>query len=1736
MERAAILSSMAAKYGLIPQMGAGIGGGGGAVGSSITINGGTVTAMTSIGGACIGGGTGAEGSGIIISGGSVYTKLDYHNGGETLEPYLGNLFGGGNGKAAIVPRNKNGTAVYRTTIPNLHAERKQTVNINNNINGYNTNDIFADGSENIYLYLPVGTVSVQVGLNTYTGTVKTDNKTVLTCPNVLPDGVINVRFGSANITSTGYSYKGINYTYTGDYTIYQSGNVSKSTTNMIIVSNGSHNITLENLNIDVSGTEEACAFSIVEGSVNIQLLGSNVLKSGDDRAGIENGTNYLTIVGSGELQVQGGVCGAGIGGGLGSHMAGYSGRNIAIKSGTVVATGGFYAAGIGGGNQGGGSDISIEGGTVTAIGGYFSAGIGGGHGGSGSAISIEGGTVTAIGGDSSAGIGGGRDGDGSNISIESGTVVATGNGSGAGIGGGVYGNASNISIKGGTVVATGKGSGAGIGAGGVATLNGIVISGGSVKASGGNYGPAIGSGGNIHGNGVAVTPKNGTSADADDVFLVTKSSLSAEDYTYLSRISYTMTDANAIDELYYLYLPKYPIIYRNAEDATHSNPNCYGILDEIALADASKANYRFVGWYDAETGGNKVTSIEAGSTGGRTLYAHWTIETNTVTFDPNGGTRTGGGDLIQTIDYGGTATEPTLQREGYTFDGWNAAFNNVKSSLTVTAQWTVSQYNVSFNSQGGSLVSGILADFNTRITAPADPTRIGYSFGGWYKEAGCLNAWDFTADTVTENRTLYAKWGITSFTVKFLDSDGTELSWQTVEYGSSATAPDDPDRAGHTFTGWDKAYNPITGDTVITAQYIPAPPPGTAPTINTPSLDDGMVGITYRQTIAATGDTPITWSLVSGSLPGGLTFASDGAITGAPTTAGTFDFTVRATNSVGSVIKNLSIVISLTPPSGTPPTITTTTLPNGAMGREYNQTLSVTSDTPVTWSMVGPFPNNGLGFFDGTISGTPLVVGTFSFTVKAENSEGTDTKDLSITIDPPTYDVSFNGTENGSVQVSPGAAAQGETVTLTIFPDSGYQLKIISVVKSIDSGAVDLNGSGTGTGDTRTFIMPDCSVSITVIFEPITATVSSVTVSPDNASVQKGAAQQFNATVIGTNNPAQTVTWSVYGNISNGTSINSSGVLTTASNETAGTLTVKATSTVDTGKSGTATVTVKASGSGDGSGSGGSSDGNSGNGSTTTTITPDKKPDQPVIASTAVTATAGTAGLATVTVPDSAVASAITAAQTQASQQNRTANGIGVAVNITAPVTANSLGIALTQPTLQRLVSAQTRSFEVNGSLVSLNLDLQALQEIQRQSTGNVTITLTPAQNLSTAAQALIGTRPVYNVTITYVRNGQTVSVTNISQGSVALSIPYTPAVGEYAGNLYATYVDGTGKPTRIAGSVYDANSKSVIFTTNHFSVYGVGYTAPSAKFTDISTHWAKESIDYAVGRGLFSGTSDTTFAPNTTMTRGMLVAALGRLAGVDVSAHKTSSFTDVKVGSYYLPYVEWAFKKGIISGVGGNQFAPDRAITREEIAVILQNYAKATGYTLPVTRTAVTFADNSSISSWAKDAVKAMQQAGIMAGEQNNKLNPKTSATRAEVATALHRYVKLTIDPATAQGWAKNDDGQWLYYKDSKALTGWQTIGEKRFNFDAQGILQTGWVKDGDNWYYFSGNIVLTGWWDIGSETNKKRYYFTVDAIMVSGKWLQIDGKWYYFNADGSLAVSMTVDGYKVDENGVRK
>ena len=532
---------------------------------------------------------------------------------------------------------------------------------------------------------------------------------------------------------------------------------------------------------------------------------------------------------------------------------------------------------------------------------------------------------------------------------------------------------------------------------------------------------------------------------------------------------------------------------------------------------------------------------------------------------------------------------------------------------------------------------------------------------------------------------------------------------------------------------------------------------------------------------------------------------------------------------------------------------------------------------------------------------------------------------------------------------------------------------------------------------------------------------------------------------------------------------------------------------------GTLTVSNQPSGgdssSGGPDGGGGSSSGGSnGSGNNDNTNQPEDKPQAPVTGETKPIQPDKNGNAA---VDNSSVQSAIDKTKQDAKKNGTTENGIAVTVPITSAAGQTSFNVTIKAQTLDLLVKENVRQFTVaTDHLVSVNIGLDTLKQLDAASAGgDIILRANKVDALrSTEAKAAIGTRPVYDLSLVYLSGGKETPITSLNGHTISVRLPYTAAKGEQTGNLYAVYVDDAGKVEWITRSSYDASLKAVVFETGHFSVYGVGYKNPAPAFTDIHNHWAADNILFAASRGLLSGTSDTTFSPGTGMTRGMFVTALGRLAGINPDSYQTGKFTDVKADAYYAPYVNWAAQNGIMEGVTATTFAPDTNINREQMAVIMANYAKKLGYDLPKTLRAVTFADNAQISSWAKDAVKAMQQVGILAGKANNCFDPKGTATRAEVATVLRRFVKIVIDPQTANGWQQNDSGQWSYYRNGEPV---------------KGLL-----SDDQKWYWLDKTT----------------------GMMFAGGWKQINGKWYYFYTDGTMAVNTTIDGYTIGSDGARK
>ena len=218
-----------------------------------------------------------------------------------------------------------------------------------------------------------------------------------------------------------------------------------------------------------------------------------------------------------------------------------------------------------------------------------------------------------------------------------------------------------------------------------------------------------------------------------------------------------------------------------------------GTLATRPDAPATTPGYTFGGWNKADGTAWDYASDKV--TDNITLYAKWTANTYTITFD------TVGGSEIAPITQGyGTAiivpADPT--REGYTFIGWDKAIPTTvpAENMTVTAQWEINQYTITFDTAGGSEIAPITQDYGTAITAPADPTREGYTFIGWDKA--------IPTTMPAENMTVTAQWEINQYTITFDTAGGSEITPITQDYETAITAPADPTREGYTFMGWDQ--------------------------------------------------------------------------------------------------------------------------------------------------------------------------------------------------------------------------------------------------------------------------------------------------------------------------------------------------------------------------------------------------------------------------------------------------------------------------------------------------------------------------------------------------------------------------------------------------------------------------------------------------------------------------------------------------------------------------------------------------------------------------------------------------------------------------------------------------------------------------------------------------------------------------------------------------------------------
>ena len=178
---------------------------------------------------------------------------------------------------------------------------------------------------------------------------------------------------------------------------------------------------------------------------------------------------------------------------------------------------------------------------------------------------------------------------------------------------------------------------------------------------------------------------------------------------------------------------------------------------------------------------------------------------------------------------------------------------------------------------------------------------------------------------------------------------------------------------------------------------------------------------------------------------------------------------------------------------------------------------------------------------------------------------------------------------------------------------------------------------------------------------------------------------------------------------------------------------------------------------------------------------------------------------------------------------------------------------------------------------------------------------------------------------------------------------------------------------------------------------------------------WYYEAALWCVSRDLMSGTSDTSFAPGAPVTRAMFVTVLARISRADTSDYTGTSFLDVPEGKWYSAPIEWAYRNGYASGIGGGKFGPGDPVTREQLAVFLYNLSGKFNLDVGSADGLERFTDAGEISGWALDAVKWAVAEGLISGTSDSTLSPKAGATRAQLAVIVKKFMPLLVPSRVA-------------------------------------------------------------------------------------------------------------------------
>ena len=656
-----------------------------------------------------------------------------------------------------------------------------------------------------------------------------------------------------------------------------------------------------------------------------------------------------------------------------------------------------------------------------------------------------------------------------------------------------------------------------------------------------------------------------------------------------------------------------------------------------------------------------------------------------------------------------------------------------------------------------------------------------------------------------------------------------------------------------------------------------------------------------------------------------------------------------ALNNAGAIINKGTLTGEVGGSGTVTPKITTDSpLPEGTVGESYTATLQATGNN-ITWSASDKPKWMTLSSSTGVISGTPTTADTYTFTVTATNASGSDSKQFSLMVTQPVTSVTL---DKGTISLFTGDNA---TLTATVTPENATNTSLTWASDAENIATVDQSGNvkavGAGTA-TITATAADgsgksanCKVTVTDKTYSITANATAL----DFGSAYTGYTQPAAQTVILTNTGNQPVTLTQ----------------PTADNYVIGMLSA---TTLEPNATATFTVQPKA----------GLAPGNY---------------DENILITGSSSASASVATSFTVRerpyIPP-----------TPPTVSDETTEAIADAQpGETVTVDLSGGDTTLDKDVFETLAGKDVTLVVDLGDDVSWTVKGSDIPEDADFTDIDMGVTMNSDGIPVDVVNAITGERS--SVQITLAHDGE-------FGFTMTLTAPLGVENSGYWANLY--HYDEKAQALNFEAAAKIDEDGSVTIPFSHASQYAIIIDTHSHATVDVSDlfidiapdAWYKDAIQYAYDNGLMTGVSATEFAPEATTTRAMIVSILARLEGVESA--QAAGFADVDDNDWYATAVNWAAGAGVVNGYEDNTFQPNTAITREQLAAILMNYAAYKGEDVSNRADLTSYTDQP--STWAQEAMQWAVAEGLISGVTNDQLQPQGNATRAQVAAILQRFL----------------------------------------------------------------------------------------------------------------------------------